>query len=85
MPLHLRNWGPYHSKKCLQCSAHLSCYDDLIAHVKDIHSGLWMYVCGKCPELFESPAKRDQHRREAHSQEKKVCPICAESVINLKK
>ena len=85
MSKHLRNWGPFHSKKCVQCSTQLSSYDNLVAHVRDDHGGLWMYVCGKCPDLFDTPAQRDQHRREAHGQEKAVCPVCAESVRHLKR
>ena len=69
---HLKIKGPYHDNKCPRCPERFYSRTDLLNHKKiSDHEG---FVCGLCPEVFETSLLRNQHRGVNHGKRKPKLP-----------
>ena len=79
---HFDKVGPYHAtKKCLQCDYELKSYQDHKDHVRTQHGGMFKFVCGVCPLLFDSDLESRKHKHTEHMEEteRKICNICGQN------
>ena len=81
---HLRNMGKYHSSKCVQCSETFKSFKEHESHVKQVHNGVFVFICGVCTETFSTKRDRDKHRRENHDEvvKKWFCDICGQTIVH---
>ena len=77
---HLKEQGVHHSDKCAQCDARFKSYQEHMDHINAVHNGVYMYVCGYCPETFVKLSGYRAHKQRCPQAPKWVCHICGEEV-----
>ena len=77
---HKEKWGIYHTDKCVQCAHDVKTWQEHQVHIKESHADVWLYICGRCEEVFNNQEERHRHRVEEHPGEKTTCDICGLAV-----
>ena len=81
--------GKFHSNHCVQCQEPVATWQAHQDHVRDQHGDVWKYVCGICPELFDTKGMAASHKGKSHEFDVTVngkeCDICLRIVSNLPK